>query len=286
MQNGHIRLKQKAEPKPSPVEGRRCRKVATVVLVLGQITSLAWGGAPQLVVSPDVTFEFGGTAIADEHALGLATGDLLGLAGAAKGVGVSAFQVVDPDIHLLSFDVTVSAGGETVEPRDIVIQSGSLFNTIFDGSASGLPRGSSIDGLAFGEGSVLYLSLDTFAELGGELVAPGDVVSYLLGNYEIVFKGETWGVPRSTNVDGVVLLEPGLFGLSFDVDTTIQGHPIADEDILIWDALGGWVELVDTSLLGIPRGVDLDGLDYAEIPTSEIFSDGFESGDTSAWSGV
>jgi hypothetical protein len=66
--------------------------------------------------------------------------------GIPSGVITDAVTQISPGDLLLSFDVTVLAGGLTVGPRDLVrFKNGAFIGVFFDGVAAGVPSGLDLD---------------------------------------------------------------------------------------------------------------------------------------------
>jgi hypothetical protein len=112
---------------------------------------------------------------------------------------------------LLSFDTTVTLGGQTAHEEDLVRFDGSGFTLFFDGSAAGVPTGLNVDAAHFMGRGKLALSFDGSGSLPGVTFADEDVIEYDLsaGTWEILYDGSAmhadWDSP---NLDALGLPEP------------------------------------------------------------------------------
>lgn len=208
-----------------------------------------------------------------------------------EGVDLVAFHRLPVDGHLFAVDVpVVLPGGLFVEPSDVVVYTVELGYALafeLDGTGAG------IDALSYDPASTtIYLSFDNDIpfENGGALHAH-DVMSVSYTPeiaFGLLFSGCDAGVPNGVDVDAIHWdPQEGRLYLSFDTSTA-AGAPIAadDEDVLSWTEAGGWTMVADLSAVdGELAALDTDALNVRFATDPWLFADGFESGDTSAWSG-
>lgn len=207
----------------------------------------------------------------------------------------------DGDDILFSVDTTVDLGGWVAAPGDLVRLSGGVPSLELDASAWGVPPGANLDAVARVPNQTLpaglLFSYDITVELpasgGGTLVADDeDVVAFDGSHFLLVLDGSQEGLPTGVDLDGLDYhLElpnydfPGLY-VSFDISGVVLGLGFDDEDVLAFEPSHDvWYVAFDTSERRpeLDRGVDVDALEV-HLVESNLFLDGLESGDTSAWS--
>ena len=156
-----------------------------------------------------------------------------------------------------SYDVTLQLGGQTFTDEQLV------FNNL-SGSVSGVDLGplpATVQLSAFhleGNGDRLFV-LDTTVVLPGTaLVArPQDVVRWEGNAYDLVFQGQSQGVPPTARIDALSRTPEGDLVFSFDISLELDGVVADDEDLLRFDG-ATFSMLFDGSAAGIGPGFDLD----------------------------
>ncbi len=251
------------------------------------------GTAPEtLRYSADVTVELA-TYVLDDH--GLAEDDLAGavtvidVGSIPAATDLDAWHLLADGDQLLSFDTTVELPGSLAAgPADVVRFDGASYGIELAAADLGLLAGVNVDALTVIDGGDLLLSFDTGLELAGQSFDDADLVRVEGAILTLFFDGDAAGVPPELDVDAVHHVDDdGRLLLSFDGSGIIGVVSFDDEDVLDYDpATGAWTLLYDGSALHPEwTAADLDAL-HAAFPTlaTEIFADGFESGDLSAWS--
>ena len=241
-----------------------------------------------LDASPDITTVLGGMTVNDED---VAEDDLSGGLGLAplgalpSAADLSAYHVLASGEQLLAFDTTVSLpGGLTAEPRDVVRYNGATYSLEFNGAANGVPAGAQVDAVSVLFGGDLLLSFDTTVALDGITADDEDLVRFNGGSFSLFFDGSMAGVDGALDLDAAHHIDAnGHLLLSFDGSGTVGGVAFDDEDVLEYDPLSGtWLLAYDGSTHH--SGWLTADLDAVHALTPLLFADGFESGDTSAWS--
>ncbi len=261
------------------------RYSAVLWLHLGMLCSTsAFAQLEAISVSNDIHWRSGSTTISDEDARKVtlpSTITLIDLGTLPANADVTAIEREEGVGGIFALDTFVDfGGGLTAGPEDLMAWNGSTFSLFFDGSAAGVPRGTSIDAVArviIGGVPQTVVSLDVSATLPGPLtVDDEDLVVWTGSGWTMYFDGSANGVPATHDVDGFdydPLSET--FYFSFETSGKLSTVNFDDEDVV---ALNGsaWSLVFDASVnldLTFAAG-DLDGL---SIDTVYFFSDGFES---------
>ncbi len=232
--------------------------------------------------STDVTVDLSGDTATHHHVfeddLGAGMPFTLALGAMPPGAGIDAYHLEANGDALLSFDVAV-ATPFAIHPADVVLWDGGAQSLVFDASAAGVPDGANVDALTR-LGDELLLSFDTTLMLSGITVEDQDVVRFDGANFSLVLGG----FPRTLDLDAVHRFGNGEYLVSFDGDGALGDLEFRDDDLLRGDSsTGDWsLAYEGSSRLPDLGGTDLDAV-YGEIE-GLIFADGFESGDTIAWS--
>jgi hypothetical protein len=256
-----------------------------LALCVGAIVALLAGPGPApagavepisvLTYSPDITVALGGTTVAPGD---VADDDLvqppalLDIGPGPADANLTGYHRLPDGDQLLSFDVTVSLGGLTVEPRDVVRTNGVSYALVFSGAARDVPDGVAIDAIAM-IGDDLLLSFNVDVTVNGFTAADADVVRFDGATFSPFFDAAAAGVPRGLDLDALHYLDNGHLLVSFDGSGTVGGVTFDDEDVLAYDpALHTWTLVYDGSA-AYPQwaAADLDALSAAPpatIPTA------------------
>jgi hypothetical protein len=274
----------------------RRRPVPTALLALAW-PAAALAGAPAVTgfdLSFDQAYPSSNGLIADEElALASPAGGLTRIdLGLAPELDLAAFHRRSDGAILFTLEQpALLPGGLFALPGKIVSYSPEFgYEPHFGVSAVGIEVG--IDALSWDETTgLLYLSFDVDVDLGTAGIAhPHDVVRVLSDpfTFTVLFSGCDEGVPPGVDVDAIHWDPEGeRLYLSFD-SSTAAGQPIAadDEDVVSWTAAGGFAMALDLSAVDDELAAfDTDALNVRFATDPWLFADGFESGDTSAWSG-
>jgi hypothetical protein len=98
--------------------------------------------------------------------------------GLPDGTMTDAVAVADNGDLLLSFDTTVTLGGSTFKPQDLVRFNGTTFSLFFDGTAAGIADGINLDGAQLLSNGHLLLSFDISGTVGGVTFRRADILEY------------------------------------------------------------------------------------------------------------
>lgn len=232
-------------------------------------------------------FSFESQDLAQDNLAGSLSPVLLGTL--PSNAVINSYHLRPDGAQLFTLDTTVELPGlAQVRPCDIVKFDGTHYTLDLSGTILGIPEEAAIDALtAAGDGD-LIVSFDIAVDLGGLVVEDHDLVRLNGSQWSLFFDGSAAGVPTTVDLDAADLL-PGNdhLLLSFDTSGTVGGISFDDEDVLEYDPVGHlWSKFWDGSSRR-PEiiAADLNAL-YAVLGgPSGLFSDGFESGDTSVWSG-
>lgn len=202
---------------------------------------------------------------------------------------LTAYHLRQDGTQLFALDITVNFPGlPGVRPNDVVSFNGNGYGLAFSGVANGLPAGTAIDALTAASNEDLLLSFDVALDLASISAEDRDLLRWNGSGWSVFFDGSDAGVPDGLDLDAAHLLTDNVrLLLSFDGSGVIGGIQFDNEDVLEYNLVNSsWVLFWDGS--GRRPEVataDLDALYAFEERPSGIFSDGFESGDLSAWSG-
>ena len=169
-------------------------------------------------------------------------------------------------------DVTITVDGGTlvVNDEDAVIEDGAP-PALTDLGA--LPGATDLQAYHLRDSGDQLFVLDTTATVGIVTAEPRDVVVYDGSSYSIAFDGSAQGVPDGSRVDAVTENEDGDLILSFDTTVDLGGGVVADdEDLVLFDSVGGASLLLDASAAGIDGALDLDGAHYIRASQNLLVS--------------
>ena len=208
---------------------------------------------------------------------------------------IDAYARLGNGLRYLSLDVPAQLGAIFADPGDVArLALDGTWSLAFDASAAGVARGVDLDALTFipsGDGFDMVVSFDTTTALVEVSRAAQiffaedeDLVQTDGSTFRPFFDGSAAGIPSSADLDGAHAIGDGeRLLLSIDNHATLDGIDVGDEDILLHDQTAmTWTVYED--LTGRVAG----GTDIASISRVDpaLFSDDFESGDTTAWSQV
>ena len=148
--------------------------------------------------------------------------------------------------------------------------SGNSYTRVIDasgGGSLGLPGGANVDGFVRVDDTHFYMSFSdgvTIPIPGPDLsVADDDVVYYNAGTWSLFFDGTANGLPTSSDIDGLTVVDTTHLYMSFNDNVTIPipgpDLSVADEDIVYFNA-GTWSLFFDGTANGLPNSADIDGL--------------------------
>lgn len=227
-------------------------------------------GAQTLAGSPDVALDVVGTVVGPADV----TDDLTAVPPAGIDLGplpdgaeVTAYAPFPGAGELFALEHTLDLpGGVTARPVDVVLWDGATYSIALSGAGT-FPDSAGIDALSFVPAtSAIWISLDTTAEVVGNLFRDADVFDGALG---IVFDASAAGVPAGLDVDAVSAIAGSSdLLLSFDVGGTLGGVTFDDEDVLRYDPVGNTWALELEPALQIPgwETADLDALHLVPEP--------------------
>ena len=246
--------------------------------------------APEITSSPDVTLLLAGKLITDEtvaHDDNSGSVTPIDLGGLPANVDVVGYHE-DGNALFYTPDVAFDLPGlGVIFPYDVVLVDGGSPELFFKGGGSGVPKGVRVDAVTL-DGSDLFLSFDTTVALPGGVTADDeDLVHFDGSDFTMVFDGSANGVPAALDLDAAHFLDTGDLAVSFDGSGLIDGIAFDDEDVVAVDGGGNWGGPVYDASDGSTAwtAADLDALFIMDDggPPGPLFTDGFESGDTSAW---
>ena len=273
----------------------RCRQAAGRMAALGLLLGAgAASSRAQILsvdISNDITWTAGVATIDDEAARRVtlpSTVSALDLGALPANADVTAYQLLDDGRRLFALDIFVDLGGGVkAGPEDIVVWNGALYALFLDGSAAGIPAGTTIDALARIRSAGVtrtLLSFDVPTSLpGGLTVDDEDLAGWNGATWTLFLDGSALGIPESLDVDGFDR-DPvnGRRYFSFDTSGKIATVDFDDEDIVAFDG-STWSLAYDASA-SLSASFAAGDLDALGVRTVNIFKDGFEIATTIEWS--
>lgn len=167
-------------------------------------------------------------------------------------------------------DITVTLGGTTVAPSDVV--EDDLAGMVTPVDIGMLPADAHVDAYhALPNGDAL-LSFDTTVMLpDGDIAGPADIVRFIGTGYVLVIDAAARGIPEGTDVDAVTISDGALL-VSFDTAVQLSGNVFEDEDLVeITGMVPPFAPFFSGSAAGVPPDLDLDGA-HALSPTRLLLS--------------
>lgn len=206
-------------------------------LAVALVAGIAASAQAEIGVSPDTTTDLSGVVVwqsevaLDDLGGGIAIDDLGGL---VRSADVDAYHEEADGSVLFSTDVTVSLpGGVVAGPADVVRKDGLSFSLAFDSASAGVAPGSNVDAVSRGQNDDLILSFATAVQLGSTLAADEDLIGFDGADFYLALEGALAGLGKATDIDAAQWLAPGVFAVSVDTTTSIEGLVIEDEDLVL-----------------------------------------------------
>jgi hypothetical protein len=195
------------------------------------------------------------------------------VAGVPSSANLDGFSRVDATHFYASFTDNVTLPGlGTVADEDVVYFNAGTWSLFFDGSANGLATGvgTDLDAISM-VGNSLYFSTDnSFVPPGSGPVGSGDDSDIYRWNggssFTKVWDASANGYPTAANVDGLIVVDPTHFYLSFSNDTTtVPGVGAVQDEDVVYDNAGTWSVFFDGTAqgLGASPSLDLDAISFA-----------------------
>ncbi|MEQ6901411.1 SdrD B-like domain-containing protein [Nocardioides sp. YIM 152588] len=185
--------------------------------------------------------------------------------GLPAGADTDGFSWLDGTQFYASFAGNTNVPGlGTVQDEDVVLWNGSAWSVSFDGTSHGLGQtGQDVDAVSV-VGGVLYFSTVQNTNPAGVGGAPddSDIYSWDGSTMARVWDASANGVPGGADVDGLDLVDPSHFYLSFWANASLpQVGTTQDEDVVEVDG-GTWSTYFDGTAHGLTTfALDVDALD-------------------------
>ncbi len=200
------------------------------------------------------------------------------LFGMTPDVNIDALVIVRESEFIFSTDAPFTDGITQFQPSDIVrfrVEDNG-FSLFLSGASLGLGPSANIDALAVGRRGQLLASFDAPVTVGPDTFLPQDVVRIQPSGLTLHFSGSAAGIAPSSNVVGYDEAPDGRHFFMFDVPTQLGASTVSPGDVVELDGVTSTIFYSDPALPS-----ESAGSGFSLSP--EIFVDGFESGDTSAW---
>ncbi len=182
------------------------------------------------------------------------------------GTPIGAIHKRDGAGWLLSLGAPAPLCGSMQDPRDVFLYDGANCLTVLDGSAAGIPWGSSVDAVSTrgGDYGELVVSFDVPTTVSGITFQPADLARWNGSGftYFIDFTSTLPPVPRSSNVTGADMRGAEVI-ITFDVPTTLGAITYQPGELVSWDGMKFTSYWSDTAW---PAGARIDGLAFLADP--------------------
>ena len=201
------------------------------------------------------------------------------------GTDVDAISLLPNGDIVFSTETGFRHGPLVVADEDLVLYSGGILSMLFDADAGGMPASADVDAIHVVALSPLdfYFSLETPAVIDGTSYSDDDVVRYSGSTYSLAYAGALIldAEAARADIDGLHV-DGGSVLISTDVSIANVDALTAADDEDILEYRGGALSLcVDMSAHSVDSATaDIDALTLV----ISLFADGFESGNTNAWS--
>ena len=269
------------------------RLLAGLLVTLGGSPPPAWAQS-QLALTTDVPTQAGGAAVRETTLALLHTPQ--GTWGVAAelaallptGVGIDAVDLLSGGRVVFSTDAPfLSSTGLPFKDEDLVLLDGGVLSFVAHGSSLGLGADVDLDAVAVVSLAPLdlYFSVDVPVAIAGTIYGDDDILRVQERDVSLAVAGATLLGDEARRADlDALALDPvtGHFLFSTDVAIANVGGLARAEDEDVVEYTGSGLALAfDLSAWGIAgAGVDVRAIAFAP----GLFSDGFESGSTGAWS--
>lgn len=271
----------------------RARLLAGLLVTLAGSPLPVWAQS-QLALTTDVPTQAGGAALGETtlavlHAPQGTWGVAADLAAILPtGVGLDAVDLLSGGRVVFSTDAPfLSSTGLAVKDEDVVLLDGGVLSFVLHGSALGLGADVDLDAVAVVSIAPLdlYFSVDVPVAIAGTVYGDDDILRLQERDVSLAVAGATLlGDERKrADLDALAIDSvTGNFLFSTDVAIANVGGLARAEDEDVIEYTGSGLELAfDLSAWGIAgAGVDVQAIAFV----AGLFSDGFESGSTGAWS--
>ena len=159
-----------------------------------------------------------------------------------------------------SYDVTLQLGGEIFTDEQLIFNN--LLGLVSSVDLGPLPPAAQLSAFHLESNGDRLFVLDTTVVLPGTalIARPQDVIRWEGSTYDLVFQGQSQGVPPTAQIDALSRLPQGDLILSFDVSLELDGVVAHDEDLLRFDG-ASFSMLFDGSAAGIGPAFDVDAAD-------------------------
>lgn len=173
----------------------------------------------------------------------------------ASALGASVGHAAVASLWYLTFDPVDAVVGTQSGPQAVVSFDPGTGSTALVETLTEAPV--EIDGFERLDADRYYFSIDMHAEIGGLVIAPGDVVLSDNDSLSMAFDASAEGLAAGADVDAVAVDEND--DLVFSVDTHVQlgGTAFEDADLIGFDGNGFHLSF-DASAAGLSDSADTD----------------------------
>ena len=249
-----------------------------LALILAACCSAAVFG--QDAISTDVAVENDPGPIIDDHVVASFTGgnpiaDVIDLA-LPPTADITALHFVNENSLLLSLSITTQLGAVVASPGDVIQWDSGEFTVLASGNDLGLGPSTAIDAISM-SGEALVFSTKIADSVGGISVSNSDLLTWTSGGgTSLLYSKDTCGIPPTTNLSGIHLLDSGHLLMSFSNAATVGGFNLLKGDVVDCDPITGTVQLF-LRFSDIGPNWSAVGIDAVTRRLLDlIFGDGFE----------
>jgi hypothetical protein len=170
--------------------------------------------------------------------------------------GLAAAQASAQSVIAASPDVTIALGGSDLVTSDEAVAVDNQLGVVVLENLGAIPESADVTAHAVAANGDRLFALDTTADLGGLVLARGDIARFDGASHTLELDASAAGVPGSAITDAVSIAPGGLL-LSFDTTVDLGTVVAADEDLVRWDGANFSMAL-DGSAVGIDETLDVD----------------------------
>jgi len=173
----------------------------------------------------------------------------------ALALGAPSGHAAVASLWYLTFDPIDAVVGTQSGPQEVVSFDPATGSTALVETLTEAPV--EIDGFERLGADRYYFSTDMHVELGGLVIAPGDVVLSDSGSLSLAFDASAEGLSAGIDVDAVAVDGSDELVLSFDTHVDLGGTVFEDADLVRFDG-SAFHAFFDATAAGFPDNADVD----------------------------
>jgi hypothetical protein len=173
----------------------------------------------------------------------------------ALALGAPSGHAAVASLWYLTFDPIDAVVGTQSGPQEVVSFDPSTGSTALVETLTEAPV--EIDAFERLDADRYYFSTDMHVEMGGLVIAPGDIVLSDSGSLSLAFDASAEGLSAAIDVDAVAVDGSDELVLSFDTHVDLGGTVFEDADLVRFDG-SAFQAFFDATAAGFPDNADVD----------------------------